>query len=89
MKNAFEYEAELTALREELAGLEDEFDTLEHTNISLKMALQAAEQRNSELIKLLYKARRSIDPSCAGKPLREELDAILNHPNREVRNDSV
>jgi chromosome segregation ATPase len=36
-------------LREELTELEDEFDTLEHSNISLKLSLQAAEQRNAIL----------------------------------------
>jgi hypothetical protein len=65
------------AAQVELARLEDEFDTLEHSNITLKLKLAGADKRNAELIEFLAKARRSIDPSCAGKKLREELDAIL------------
>jgi hypothetical protein len=44
MKNAFEYEAELAALREELLRLEEEYDTLEHANITLKLSLADAER---------------------------------------------
>jgi chromosome segregation ATPase len=49
-KAAIEKQEELREeLREELTELEDEFDTLEHSNISLKLSLQAAEQRNAIL----------------------------------------
>lgn len=40
---------ELAALREELAELEDQFDTLEHSNITLNLKLSAAEQRNAAI----------------------------------------
>lgn len=41
------------ALREELDALEEEFDTLEHTNITIKLSLAVAEQREVELKRLL------------------------------------
>jgi predicted nucleic acid-binding Zn-ribbon protein len=46
-------QSELDDLREELAELEDQFDTLEHSNTTLKLKLSAAEQRNAELVELL------------------------------------
>ena len=64
-------QSELAALREELSKRPSEIA------MSLQTKLKAAEQRNAELLKLLYKARQSVDPSCSGKPLREELDAAL------------
>ena len=38
--------SQLAALREELAELEDEFDTLENANITLKLSLADADRRN-------------------------------------------
>jgi len=49
--------AQVAALREELAELEDEFDTLEHSNITLKLKLSAAEQRNADQLKLLHMSK--------------------------------
>lgn len=77
--------AEIKALREELAELEDEFDTLEHGNISLKMALQGAEQLNAEYAAHIRNVTGFVEslassagsqPSIATGYLRDILDAI-------------
>jgi hypothetical protein len=57
MKNAFEYEAELAALREELLRLEEEYDTLEHANITLKLKLADAERRGEAANDLLMRSK--------------------------------
>lgn len=78
-------QSELAALREELAtsnkvgtAIGETLGRVAVERDDLQQRLTAAERRNSELLDLLRKARRSIDPSCAGKPLREELDAALS-----------
>lgn len=45
------------ALREELDALEEEFDTLEHTNITLKLSLSVSEQRSDEFEGLLHMSK--------------------------------
>ena len=51
-KSAIERQEEL---RTELAELEEEFDTLEHSNVTLKLSLADAERRNAELIEACAK----------------------------------
>lgn len=75
---------ERDALREELAEEKERssqygraFNETSRKLNELQPRLTAAQQRNAELVELLHKARRSIDPSCAGKALRMELDAAL------------
>lgn len=77
-------QSELAALREELVTAKAECQLHENVRASVIrdavdviQRLTAAEQRNAGLVELLRKARRAIDPSCAGKSLRGELDAAL------------
>jgi hypothetical protein len=80
---------QLTALREELAELEDEFDTLEHTNITLKQRLADAERRNASYAELLLESRKNLNlhameykhPGQHG--LIAKIDAAIN-PNPEA-----
>jgi len=53
MKNAFEYEAELAALREELVRKDVVIEDMVESNCDMGQFLAAAEQRNAELIELL------------------------------------
>ena len=57
-----EAQSEVAALREELLRLEEEYDTLEHANVTLKLGMASAEQRNADLLTLLRSA--SIDYAC-------------------------
>jgi hypothetical protein len=63
MKNAFEYEDELAALREELAGNVMTIQELAGSHEDLQQRLTAAEQRNAELLSLL---RRCAEESAEG-----------------------
>ncbi|MNS87112.1 hypothetical protein D3C72_1210420 [compost metagenome] len=72
MKNAFEYEAELAALREDLADSEEELDTVIHHNIDLQQRLADAERREVDMVRLLTRAR-----IYARGEFRDEIDACL------------
>lgn len=54
------YASEYDAVESELTRLEDEFDTLEHANVTLKLALSAANQRNADLQDAAMWLRRSL-----------------------------
>lgn len=64
-------QVELDALREELLRLEEEYDTLEHANITLKLNFAAAEQRNAELIELLRDSYPTMP--CYNGALKSEI----------------
>jgi len=53
MKNAFEYEAELAALREELAQSNAAHNVAEENHAALNTTIFRLEQRNAELVELL------------------------------------
>lgn len=67
--------SQLAALREELLRLEEEYDTLEHSNITIKQCLTAAEQRNANLTALL---QRVVDSSVLSfeQDAPEELESL-------------
>lgn len=50
-------QSELAALREELLRLEEEYDTLEHANITLKLKLADAERRGEAANDLLMRSK--------------------------------
>lgn len=52
-----EAQSELAALREELLRLEEEYDTLEHANITLKLKLADAERRGEAANDLLMRSK--------------------------------
>lgn len=64
-------QVELSALREELLRLEEEYDTLEHANITLKLNLAAAEQRNADTIAKLELAASMMDDDERGNRFAE------------------
>jgi len=84
MKNAFEHEAELSALREELATAKTRIDQLKSANTSwqngqaeLLKRLTAAEQRNDRLMELLERAYGAIDETAGWQTLCADiLEAI-------------
>lgn len=53
MKNSFEYEAELSALREELAQASGALSIANETIGQFADSLTAAEQRNAELVEII------------------------------------
>lgn len=84
----------------ELARLEDEFDTLENTNTTIKLKLAAAEQRIAELVAMLREGIDAVERlSTTPKEHNQEqwvdlhawtfnVDAALN-PNPEAESHEL
>ena len=66
MKNAFEYEAELAALREELAQAAHMRTFWAESAAELDKRLAAAEQRNAELVELVNDVVKAFNFDPAG-----------------------
>lgn len=95
MKNAFEYEAELVALRGELANAKEWSERLDKRCVALATdkdtlidRCKAAEQRNADMLNWLRRqANAEKDPTMRATFI--EAHNALKQIAREVRNDSV
>lgn len=77
MKNAFEYEAELAALREELSDTRESHESMRADLIATERRLKAAEQRNARLESLLHRSYGAVR-ACNYDDLESDIDEVLN-----------
>ena len=88
MKNAFEYEAELAALREDLAGYKQGAKVEADAADEARQLLKATERRNAEAEELLHDASihlaRWITPK---ESPRKEIIAFLSKPTESGASD--
>lgn len=69
-------QSKLVDFREELKRLEDEFDTLEHTNIALKLSLAEASASLQLATRLLASGLSALNPRAGlAKNVRAFLDS--------------
>jgi hypothetical protein len=77
MKNAFEYEAELAALREELDALKNHCADLDGVNRIIKKARDAAEQRNADAVAKLELCESVMDNDSRGQNIARALRCVI------------